>query len=239
MSDSYETLRDSSLDELKSYMDSLDPNQGRKLAYWVRDYAHFLSLEHSFQPEKLIRYKRGSIVKVHLGYRIGCEEGGLHYAIVMDRNNTPYDQTVTIIPLTSIKPNTDLSKLHRTKVCIGNEVYELLTSKLNSEIASAFQRMNEINDALTSENAQVSESELSRQINDVKNQIKYCKKMQSEVDHMKQGSIALVNQITTVSKLRIYDPKYNSDALSRIRVSASTLDSLDEKVQQLFGSPRV
>ncbi len=33
----------------------------------------------------LRRYKRGEIVKVHLGFNVGSEEGGLHYAVVLDK----------------------------------------------------------------------------------------------------------------------------------------------------------
>ena len=61
--------------------------------------------------------------------------------------------------------------------------------------------------------------------------------MKNEADRMKQGSIALVGQITTISKIRIYDPKFHNDALSKIRVSPATLDLLDAKVQELFGAP--
>jgi hypothetical protein len=60
--------------------------------------------------------------------------------------------------------------------------------------------------------------------------------MKKEADRMKQGSIALVGQITTVSKIRIYDPRYSKDALSKVRVSSDTLDLLDAKIQELFGS---
>lgn len=111
MAADYTLLRDSALDDLLKYMDSLDPDKGKKLAYWIKDYTHFLSQESTFQPNKLIRYKRGAIVKVHLGYRVGSEEGGLHYAIVMDRANSIHSPTLTIIPLTSVKPGVDLSKL--------------------------------------------------------------------------------------------------------------------------------
>jgi hypothetical protein len=39
-----------------------------------------------------------------------------------------------------------------------------------------------------------------------------------EVSKMKSGSIALVNQIRTVSKIRIYDPKTNFDVLSGVKL---------------------
>lgn len=35
----------------------------------------------------------------------------------------------------------------------------------------------------------------------------YLKKIGEEIARMKEGSVALVNQITTISKIRIYDPR--------------------------------
>ena len=236
MADDYESLRDTALAEIKKYMDSIDQDRAKKLAYWIKDYANFLTQEQTFQPQKLIRYERGAIVKVHLGYRVGSEEGGLHYAIVMDKNNALSSPTITVIPLTSVKPGVDLSKLHFSNVPIGNEVYTLLTSNFNAEIRSARQHLYEIQELDANLSTQDDMDTLSRKIAETKKQISYCNKMKKEADRMKQGSIALVGQITTVSKIRIYDPRYSKDALSKVRVSSDTLDLLDAKIQELFGS---
>ena len=236
MTKDYSALRDEALNALQSYMDSLDPTKGKKLAYWIKDYAHFLGQEQTFCSDKLIKYKRGAIVKVHLGYRVGSEEGGLHYAVVMDKNNSIHSPTVTIIPLTSVKPGVDLTKLHFSNVPIGNEVYTLLTSNFNAELRSARQHLYEITELRSNLNTPADYEILSDKIEETQSQITYCEKMRKEVDRMKQGSIALVGQITTISKIRIYDPRYSKDALSKVRVSSSTLDLLDDKVQELFGS---
>ena len=53
---------------------------------------------------------------------------------------------------------------------------------------------------------------------------KYIKKVEKEISKMKKGSIALISQITTISKQRIYDPKVSSDILANLRVSDSTLN---------------
>ena len=237
MATDYNTLRDSSLAALKNYMDSLDPEQGTKLAYWVKDYADFLSKESTFKPEKLIRYKRGSVIKVHLGYRVGAEQGGLHYAIVMDRNNSIYSPTITVIPLTSVKEGVDLSKLHPSKLHIDNEIYTCVTTTLNQAITDLDRNLKVLEALIEgAEDKSEARKNISSDIKRLKQQLAYCKRLQTEVDHMKQGSIALIGQITTVSKLRIYNPKHKNDALSQIRVSPTTLDLLDAKVQELFGS---
>lgn len=60
----------------------------------------------------IIYYKRGEILKVHLGYNIGSEEGGLHYCVVLDKENSIYSPVISVAPLTSVKPWTALDKLH-------------------------------------------------------------------------------------------------------------------------------
>lgn len=59
-------------------------------------------------------------------------------------------------------------------------------------------------------------------------------RLEKEIGKMKRGSIALVGQITTVSKIRIYDPLYPSDSLASIHLSDVALDKLDQKVKELY-----
>ena len=51
---------------------------------------------------------------------------------------------------------------------------------------------------------------------------------------MKQGTIALVNQITTISKQRIYNPKKDFDILSGIKLSTEKIQLIDEKIKKLY-----
>jgi len=247
----YEKLRDSAIRKLTTYMDSLPLKKGATLAYWVNDYVRFLSKESSFDPKKLIRYKRGSVVKVHLGYRVGSEEGGLHYAIVIDNENALSSSTATIIPLTSVKPGTDIHHLHPSKQYLGEEIYNALRLKCLTHLRSAIER----NNAVTAKIAEINSESIDPSSEDAfakleeqqrKNEeiqveheaiiaeINYCRRMATEIERMKRGSIALIGQITTISKLRIYDPLYPSDVLSDIRVSSVALDAIDDKIKTLF-----
>lgn len=64
--------------------------------------------------------------------------------------------------------------------------------------------------------------------------IDFCTKIINEIERMKKGSIALVGQITTVSKIRIYDPITSRDVLSNIRMSNETLDKIDEAIINMY-----
>lgn len=242
------------LDEYLTDMEKGTPEQKKKaqlLGYWVGDYITFLRKEAVFDPKKLIRYKRGSIVKAHLGYRVGSEEGGLHYSVVIDNDNALSANTVTVIPLTSIKPTTDLSSLHRTKLNMGSEIYNLLESKLNTSIkevrakqASMANDLSEVigraPDTSSPEYAswvpeyQAAILSVASRIEKMNDEITALEKVNAELQRMKAGSIALIGQITTISKIRIFDPLYPSDVFTNVRLSPESLDRIDAKIRELF-----
>lgn len=146
------------------------------------------------------KYKRGDVIKVNFGHRIGREHGGLHYAIVIDNDNALASNTITVIPLSSFKSHLDKNHLGKDRLYLGIEIYKLLIDKLNSLNSH-------------SQEATVVKKALSR---------------------MKTGTIALIGQITTISKYRIYDPLSTKNALHKIRLSDNTLDDIDCKIRELF-----
>lgn len=62
----------------------------------------------------------------------------------------------------------------------------------------------------------------------------YLNKIGKEISQMKAGSIALVNQITTVSKIRIFDPRNLRGILAGISLSEESMDKINEKVKELY-----
>ena len=50
----------------------------------------------------LMRYKRGSIVKANFGFKIGSEQGGLHYAVVLDNKNHKSNKVLMVVPIESL-----------------------------------------------------------------------------------------------------------------------------------------
>lgn len=59
-------------------------------------------------------------------------------------------------------------------------------------------------------------------------------KIEKEISQMKEGSIALINQITTVSKIRIYDPKNLNGVLSGITLSQEQMEKINNKIKDLY-----
>lgn len=63
---------------------------------------------------------------------------------------------------------------------------------------------------------------------------RHLEKIGTEINGMKEGSIALVNQITTISKMRIVDPKTARGVLSGISLSSENMDKINNKIKELF-----
>lgn len=67
-----------------------------------------------------------------------------------------------------------------------------------------------------------------------KEQQEYLEKIGLEISRMKEGSIALVNQITTVSKMRIFDPRNLKGVLAGISLSEENMEKINQKVKELY-----
>ena len=231
------------LQEMETYLTSLitsednrDGAKADKLCYWLQDWMTFLSFENEFSPMSLRRYKRGEIIKVHLGFNVGSEEGGLHYAVVIDKNNPKSSPVITIVPLTSVKPSTDISKLRGGSIFLGNELFTNLNSKISTTERQLRKTVGELTDLVKNLN-NVSDEELnsfSKRVQNAQDELNLLEKMKRETRRMNRGSIALVNQITTISKIRIYDPKTDHDILSTIKLSNEKLNLIDAEIQKKF-----
>lgn len=206
-----------------------------KLSYWLEDWTTFLDYEPCFSASNLRRYKRGEIIKAHLGYNVGSEEGGLHYCVVIDKNNSKNSPVVTVVPLTSVKEKTDIEHLHKGNVYLGNEIFRNLNSKislLNKRLSDTFDELEAAIESVPSN--EISEStrmiEISKKLDSVSKEMNLLSRMQTEVMKMKIGSIALICQMRTISKIRIYDPKTNFDVLSNVKLSNEKLDLIDAEI---------
>ena len=76
--------------------------------------------------------------------------------------------------------------------------------------------------------------DLSIKSSENKEKIINLEKIEKEIAQMKEGSIALINQITTISKIRIYDPKNSNGVLSGITLSQAQMEKINEKVKDLY-----
>ena len=187
------------------------------LAYWITDFSNYHDNEKTFDIKQLKTFKRGDIIKVNLGFNIGNELGGLHYCIVLNKNDNPYSGTLNIIPLTSQKKN----KIYNDNTCVnlGDGLYISLNNMCNKEYKKWKEKFDNVD-----------KEEDIKQLEKILQELEYLTKLQTEILKMKHESIALVQQITTISKQRIY----NSSFLSKIKLSNQALDLIDSKIKKLY-----
>lgn len=227
---------DKYIDDLIASPDSTTKGKADKLCYWLEDYIRFLKYEPEAINRIWFRYKRGQIIKVHLGYNIGGEEGGLHYAVIVNCKIANSNPVLTIIPLTSVKKDTDLDNLKNGSVYLGNEIF----TNLIAQHSSIYNYLNEKNKELQKNLADCEKGValdfdmLKKDIDNITNEIKRFEHLKKEINKMKIGSIALVNQITTISKIRIYDPKSKFDVLAKVRLSNEKMDILDNEIKKMY-----
>lgn len=184
------------------------------LAYWIYDFANYHNEERDFDTTKMITFKRGNIIKANLGFNIGHELGGLHYYIVLDKFDNPKNGTLNVIPLTSKKDK----KYPKSTIDLGNEIFDILNDLYSKEIEKLSNKYQNIWSLPT------------EKVKQFTSDFEYVKKIKNEISKMKVGSIALINQITTISKQRIFD----DDILRRVRLSKDCLDLLDKNIIKYF-----
>lgn len=231
--------KNEAMERVNSFLDSciegdkIHVKKADLLSYWLKDYINYLELEETFNPVKLKKYKRGDVIKANLGFNVGSEEGGLHYCVVLDNKNSQSHSTITVIPLTSkIKEN-------NYSVFLGNELYKNLISKArnllnsidNEKVSSFEDKLGDFCNGNT--DISITDDEILA-VQDSRFKLPLIEKIIDEIEQMKCGSMALVNQITTISKQRIYNPKKDLDILSGIRISDENMDLINKKIKRFF-----
>lgn len=207
------------------------------IAYWIKTYVRYLRREDDFTAESVFRLKRGAVVCVEFGYRIGRELGGRHYAVVIDANNSIHRNTVTVIPLGSKK---EASKDDMYNAILEDGVYGTVTHKLGALIENAKRTLTEAAEMKkgieeASEKEKMALEKLQQEkISSTQAQIDQANAWIEEIAHLKTGSVAKIDQVTTISKMRISQPLKKEHPLYGVRLSERDLDKIDAKLIALY-----
>lgn len=232
------------------------------LSYWFETYVKYIREEELYDPKKQIRYNRGDVIKVNFGFNVGKEYGGLHYAIVLDKNNHLSANVVTVVPLTS---GTE-EETYPTDVFLGSELYSKLDVRHEQMLKKANQELIEckqLNESMESTNSLIKEliakdsaattdevsdeiaatlsdnlsvlantrNEFNKKAEQAYQDVEFLKKSRQEIAKLKSGSIALIGQITTIDKSRIYTPRKSTDVLFGIQFSDEKMNTINEAIK--------
>lgn len=203
------------------------------LYYWLRDYKNYIKNETTFNPKYYPDFKRGNIVNLNLGFNLGSELGGLHYGIVLQNSNRR-NPNLVIVPLSSLKTSKDPSKLHPSEIYLGEELYFKIQAKFESLKISIPTEINLLKEAVGRINSEENKKEFFFKLDELDQKEKLLLKTKKKLSVLKHGSIAVVNQIRTVSKMRVLDPTDKYDILFGLKLSNDGLNRIDKKIIELF-----
>lgn len=169
---------------------------------------------------KYQRYKRGQIVLVDFSPSMGCELRGKHFAIVLTKNDSPNNGVLTVIPLSS------KSKPYYLDVgnIVANQIYPQIIYLLK-DFTIVLESLKEL-DSKDEQNMKT--------IITVLNNYKEFKKIADIYMKKNKRSYALVQNITTISKMRIKKPVNQYDPIKKLVVDSLILDLIDKKIKELF-----
>ena len=239
-------FKDKCISDLNKYIDNLKSanyKQAVNLTYWLNSYMNYLKQEKTFNSIYRPVYKFGSVVEINLGFRLGSEFGGLHYGIVINKKDKKANPNLTIIPMRSMKEN-----IRYTEVAIGSEFYNLAKNKVEllanekTEMENNFiEKIKELEENLSNSdfenNKKYYESELKELIsqkNSINSNIEDLKSCLNRISKLKDGSIALPNQVLTISKMRVKDPIKTRDTLYGIVLSDSTMEKIKKGFDRIY-----
>ena len=237
---------------MEKYLSAGDSSSLKKvdlLSYWIEEYTRYLTWEESFDPKKVKRYSRGDVIKVNFGFRVGNELGGLHFAVVIESDNAHSAGTIIVVPLKS----TDGKTIHPSNVDLGTELYSKIKDRQDILLRQAQEALCDISNLITATLQADGSSEpitrerimqiikaspeLSLKRDILKQNISAHERNLKEIEKLKSGSMAVINQITAISKQRIYTPKKSEDFLDGVSLSNTALEKINEKLKEkLFKS---
>jgi len=221
---SLEKYTDDVLNQLKETIKDLDYKTAQILLYWLDTWGRkYLSNEKSFNYDDLIQYKRGMVVQANLGFKVGSEQGGLHYALIIENYNFKTNKTVMVIPLRSLDEDESSDKIKDNELFLGYGIFKEEIEKIQRKIAKNRAKLEELNN----------EKE------DVSGLISVIKRQKRKLKNFKKGSVALLNQMCALSKMRIYTPKKTNGELYSFRLDNEKLDEIDKKIMQLYLNPKL
>ena len=87
--------------------------------------------QHTNKRQRYHKYKRGQFVIVRFGEGTGNELSGTHPAIVLNKNDNPYNGVLTVVPLSS-KPHKHYLELGEI---LDKNIYNLLMLSMKEHLS--------------------------------------------------------------------------------------------------------
>ncbi|WP_045576186.1 type II toxin-antitoxin system PemK/MazF family toxin [Desulfosporosinus sp. I2] len=201
-------------------MSNMTLDKAEKLTFWINEWgADYLKNESSFPYLDLLRYDRGCAVEANLGFKIGSEQGGLHYCIVLDHKNAKSNKVLMVVPLESLPNNQKPESIDENyEVFLGYGIFKDDIKKIESSIIDISSKI---------EVRKSNGLEFSRLENTLS-------KLEKELTKLQKGSVAQIGQICALSKMRIYNPRGMGDKFSTFKLDDDKMKEIEDKIAYLY-----
>lgn len=209
--------------------------------------AKMLESEYNNPTPKYYKYKRGTIVFVDFGIGIGKEFSLPHFAIVLNNKDNPKNGLLTVVPLSS--------KNKKGYVDLGKDLINNLIETVCKDLEIIMDTIESVNEIHRIHNLGEKQSkDISEEHKELL--ISFIKKHDPTVTHLNdslfyswmkteekwindifykyfkydKNTFANVNNIKTISKLRIAKPLNPNDPIGRTRISEENLQKIEKEI---------
>lgn len=226
-------------------------NKFRFLPNWLEKESNLFLSETQNTSKSYNVLKRGSLIFVDFGINIGSELSNRHWAVVLNKNDSPKSRNLTVLPISSKEKKFSVmideviqqkSKRFLLPILdkIGFDYFSIIHYALTEITPFDLGSAEEIYQEFLIQYGDAYNSESAKEIYDngagmekVENTNRKLKDLVNHYKRFNKISYAKCDQIKTISKDRIIYIN-ELDPCGKIKVSDETLDRIDEKLKELY-----
>lgn len=169
------------------------------------------------------RFAYGTITKIDFGINEGSELSGPHFAITIDKYDSTKNSVITVIPLTSHYKKFNLP--------LNDLIIDEITKRLKKNMNQIEKDLKGLKEMIEND---INVDNVKKQLSKKSNQLKSIKEMMDYYSNYANNSYACINQITTVSKSKVFRPKNEFDILGRAKCSSKTMRFISGEMMKKF-----
>lgn len=226
-------------------------NKFRFLPNWLEKESNLFLSETQNTSKSYNVLKRGSLIFVDFGINIGSELSNRHWAVVLNKNDSPKSRNLTVLPISSKEKKFSVmideviqqkSKRFLLPILdkIGFDYFSIIHYALTEITPFDLGSAEEIYQEFLIQYGDAYNSESAKEIYDngagmekVENTNRKLKDLVNHYQRFNKISYAKCDQIKTISKDRIIYIN-ELDPCGKIKVGDETLDRIDEKLKELY-----